>query len=123
MGIDYGARYVGIALSDEEGSIAFPYTVLENEKKLLPHVKKICKEKLVHKIILGESLDYKQKDNIIMHKIRLFRTALAKTTGLLIHFEPEFLTSQEAKRTEKDPKKANASSAAIILQSYIDKKS
>ena len=44
MGIDYGTKRVGIALSDDGGSMAFPRTVLSNDKHLLSKVEALCKD-------------------------------------------------------------------------------
>ena len=38
MGIDYGAKRVGIAISDEKGIIAFPHSVIGNDETLIAKI-------------------------------------------------------------------------------------
>ncbi|MBI2055652.1 MAG: Holliday junction resolvase RuvX, partial [Candidatus Sungbacteria bacterium] len=40
MGIDYGAKRIGLALSDEQGFIAFPYAAVENLDDICAVIKK-----------------------------------------------------------------------------------
>lgn len=141
IGIDYGTKRVGIALSDDEGRLAFPYAILPQEKNLFRKIVEICKNEKVGEIVIGESRDFKQKENPIMPAVRALKAALEKETGLPVHFEPEMLTSVQARRTPERPEKGrrrqrrrrerarkipertavDASAAALILQGYIDR--
>jgi len=84
LGIDYGEKRIGIALSDEKGKMAFAYGVIANRgtEKVSAEIKKICAENSVGKIVLGKSLNYKGELNPIMAEIEPFKTALEKETGL-----------------------------------------
>ena len=143
LGIDYGAKRIGVALSDEKGKMAFPHSVIANigAEKALVNIKKICGENSVGKIALGKSLNYKGEPNPIMAKIESFKAGLEKETGLPVVYENETLTSAEARRPmdgwrkrppvlskRKSPEKErrakmkiDASAAALILQNYLDK--
>ena len=143
LGIDYGEKRIGIALSDENGKMTFAYGVIANRgrEKVSAEIKKICAENSVGKIILGKSLNYKGEANPIMAKIEPFKTALEKETGLPIVYQNETLTSAEARRPISGPRKRppvlnkrkspekekkarmkiDASAAALILRSYLDK--
>ncbi|MEK7151819.1 MAG: Holliday junction resolvase RuvX [Patescibacteria group bacterium] len=121
MGIDYGTKRVGIALSDDGGSMAFPRTVLSNDKHLLSKVEALCSTEGVAEIVIGESLNYAQKPNPLMEHITPFKKELESATHLPVHFEREFMTSAEAKHMQGDVGSLDASAAAIILQSYLDK--
>jgi putative Holliday junction resolvase len=116
MGIDYGTVRVGVALSDEEGILAFPFAILENSKDLVSEIEDICKENNVKEIVVGESRDFNQKENAIMEDIKIFVEKLK----LPVHMHPEFLTSIEAERIQGKVNKLDASAAAIILQNYLD---
>ena len=59
LGIDYGSKRVGVAVSDEAGEFALPLSVLPNDKKLLPEIKKIIAEKQVGAVVLGEFKTFK----------------------------------------------------------------
>lgn len=121
LGIDYGTKRIGLALSDEGGKLAFPHSTVENGDMLLVRIGKVVEEESVDTIVLGESIDYKRRDNPLMKDIRVFETALKKRFHLPIHFEPEWLTSFEARRTAQTSKHVDASAAALILQTYLDK--
>jgi len=130
LGIDYGTKRVGTALSDDEGRLAFPYKILENNAGLAKTLADICAGEGVAAIVIGESRDFAGKENPIMPAVRVLKDALAKETGLPVHLEPEMLTTQEARRApakqekSRKPKKrthVDASAAALILQSYIDR--
>jgi len=143
MGIDYGEKRIGIALSDEKGKMAFAYGVIANRgtEKVSAEIKKICAENSVGKIVLGKSLNYKGELNPIMAEIEPFKTVLEKETSLPVIYENETLTSAEARRPleglrkrpavlskrkspEKEKKagmKVDASAAALILRNYLDK--
>jgi len=122
LGIDYGKKRVGIALSDENGTMAFPKEVLPNDAKLIAKIAKWCEEQKVGMIILGESKNFQQENNKIMEDITEFQAELWQATGIPIELEPEYLTSQQVEKTFEKNAMLDASSATIILQSYIDKK-
>lgn len=122
MGIDFGSKRIGIAISDEEGNMAFPETVIENKNKNIEEIFSIIQKKEIGAIVIGESKDYQGKDNEIMGEIRNFVKKISSKTKLPIYFEPEFMTSAQAERLQGKNEFLDASAATIILQSYLDKK-
>ncbi len=124
LGIDYGNRKVGLAISDELGSFAFPLKVLKNTANLTEDIKKICDEEKIEKIVIGESVDLSGADNPIQKEILNFKEKLGQASGLPVIFEKEFFTSREAKRLidekQTDPL-TDARAAALILKSFLDK--
>jgi putative Holliday junction resolvase len=121
MGIDFGTKRVGIAVSDSENKFAIPYSVIQNSKKLLDEVNTIICDNEVEVVILGESKDFKGKDNKVMEKIREFKEEIENKLGKKVIFEPEFLTSHQAQHIQGKTDLLDASAAAIILQSYLDR--
>ncbi len=121
LGIDYGKKRVGIAVSDENGDMAFPKEVLPNDVKLLARIKKICDEQKVGLIVMGESKNFHGQANKIMTDIEPFKVELWKEIGLPVEYEPEFMTSQQVENLFCKTKMLDASAACIILQSYLDK--
>jgi len=120
LGIDYGEKRVGIAVSDAEGKMAFPKIVLENDG-LLEKISKICKELLIEVIVLGESKNYKGEDNKINPKIISFKKKLSAVLKLPIFLEPEFMSSMQVEKTFGKTDMLDASAASIILQTFLDK--
>ncbi len=121
LGIDYGTKRVGIATSDDGGRMAFPLRVLLNSRSLVPHITKICKDERIETVVVGESLDFNNRHNIIMKEITPFAETLQAATGLPVVFMNEVLSSREAAHIQGDNKENDASAAAIILQSYLNK--
>jgi putative Holliday junction resolvase len=121
LGVDYGTKKVGFALSDEAGRLAFPYAVIPNAGDLPERVKEICEKEGVGGIIIGESRDFSGVPNPVMKKILPFKKKLEETLGIPVSLEPEYLTSKQARNIQEGSAMTDASAAAIILQSYLDK--
>lgn len=121
LGIDYGEKRVGLAISDESGKMAFPDQTLPNNKNLISEIVSICEKKEIKRVIIGESRNYSGKPNVIMKESEEFSVALAKMTNLEVVNEPEFLTSHQASKIQGGSNQIDASAATIILQSYLDK--
>jgi|SRR3990167_9336723 len=135
LGIDYGSKRVGLALSDESKTLAFPKTILPNDPNLFSAIKKICAEENIEAAVVGESLDKGGKPNPIMKEINKFREKFSKEINLPIYSEPEIWTSAEARRISVkarpspkgirpslDRRPVDASAAALILQRFLEKK-
>lgn len=121
LGIDYGEKRVGIAISDDEGKVAFPKVVFENNDELLNKIVNLCKETGVGTIVIGESKDYEGKDNKINPKIISFKKELLSKISLPIYLEPEFMSSMQVEKTFGKTDMLDASAASIILQTFMDK--
>lgn len=129
LGIDYGTKRIGLATSDEEGKVAFPLTTIPAGPEALQKVDSLVHKQKVGKIVIGESRNYKNEPNLVMEDIEQFKKDLAELTGLEVVYEPEFMTSAMALRQAQDKrgerkeetKEIDASAAALILQSYLDR--
>jgi putative Holliday junction resolvase len=121
IGIDYGKKRVGLAVSDEAGQFALPKEVLQNDEKLVQTICSLAKEIGAEAVVVGESKDYKGKDNLIMEKIAPFKSEL-EALGIKVILEPEFMTSFAAQRFQGKNALHDASAAALILQSFLDRK-
>jgi putative Holliday junction resolvase len=121
LGIDFGSRRVGIALSDEEGKFAMPRAVLPNDRYLFGEIKNTCAAHNVKAIVMGESKDFKGNPNPIMKDIEFFKGELERELQLPVYLEPEYMTTEQAGREQGVNALIDASAAAIILQSYLDR--
>jgi putative Holliday junction resolvase len=120
LGIDYGSKRVGIAVSDTGEVLAFPQAILENTRSLVEDVKTITVEKNARMIVLGKSQDLKGNDNPIMNDISVFKKALEESLKLPVLFQEEYWTSEEARRFQGKGMHVDASAAALILQRFLD---
>ena len=123
LGIDYGTKHIGLALSDEVGDFAYPHTVLENKGILraTETIAALCKKELVTVIVVGESKNYQGYDNNLMKEIHQFVSELKEKTDIPIEFENETLTSAEAERIQGKSSLLDASAAALILRTYLER--
>ncbi len=138
LGIDYGTKKIGTALSDKSAKFAFPHSIITTTSDVVVDIRKICEEKNVEKIVLGRPVGYKGDATSILKKIEKFKIKLEEKIGLPVIYENEVLTTRQAERfwegkkprgLTADPRKTakqltrrvDASAAAIILQSYLDR--
>jgi putative Holliday junction resolvase len=127
-GIDYGAKRVGVAISDTAQSFAFPKTTLTNDDSLLDTISELVDAEEIEGFVLGESDNPAGGMNAIMRRITIFAEALKVRTGLPVFAVSEAYSSAEARRAleEKVRSRADAktpvdaAAAAIILQTYLD---
>ena len=138
MGIDYGTKRIGVAISDENGVLAFPKEIVANDMQTFDKLRDIIGKEKVKEIVVGESVDFSGKLNALSGRIEVFILELQEKFELPVHKQKEFLTSVEARRYENlggQARKSNAHSklkqiksgrvdagaAALILQRYLDK--
>ncbi|MAZ67220.1 Holliday junction resolvase RuvX [bacterium] len=120
LGIDYGTKKVGLALSDDEGTLAFPHSVVRNDGTLRELIEELLEGEEISAIVMGHSLGMDGEENSVMEGAHGLKGTLERE-GYIVHLEPEFLTTAQAKRETPDTM-ADASAAALILQTFLDKK-
>jgi putative Holliday junction resolvase len=121
LGIDYGSKRIGLAISDENQTMAFPKEVLSNDKKTLDVIKEIIGQENVSEVVIGESKDYKMKDNEIMNAVNSFKKDLEEKLNIEVILHPELMTSMQVEKMMGEKNKMiDASAAAIMLQNYLD---
>jgi putative Holliday junction resolvase len=121
LGIDYGTKRVGIAVSDQNAEYALPFSTISNSKRMIDEIVEIAKNNAIKEIVLGESKNYKGEANAILPAtLELKKNLEAK--GLIVHLEPEFMTSAHVEKLQGKTDTIDASAAALILQSFLDKR-
>jgi len=138
LGIDFGTKRIGLAISDEEGVLAFPKEIVTNDSNTFKKIADIIKTENISNIVVGESVDFSGKLNALSARIEVFILELTEKFNLPIHKQKEFLTSVEARKSGNSKKdmspsqshskikqiksgRIDASAAALILQRYLDK--
>ena len=138
LGIDYGARRVGLAVSDPTGLLARPLKTLDRgalageaalvEAVLTAVAEVSTDDEPLAAIVVGLPRRLDGSPNDQTPKVEAFVTRLAGRTSLPIVLQDERLTSREAESRlavkEKDWRRRkqmlDAASAAVILQDYLD---
>ena len=122
MGIDYGRKKVGLAMSTE--GMATPLSVLkyEDQDKLLIELEKVVASEKVERVVIGVSEGQMARESLDFAKM------VEEKLQLVVDVEDETLTSRDAQRLSieagiKRKKRRNmedAYSAALMLQKYLD---
>jgi len=129
IGIDYGTKRVGVAVSDDGQGFGFPKTVLPNDNLLMERLSAMAADEGVELFVVGESDNPLGGNNTVMRRIVLFAKALELRTEKRVVFVKESFSSAEArralldkakKRNERNDTPIDAAAAAIILQKYLD---
>ncbi len=134
MGIDYGKKRIGIAVTDHLKCIASPHTLIEAKPSLEQKVAQIMALpifKEVEKIVLGLPLHMDGKESEMSAEVRLFGQKLAEASGKSVDFLDERLSSkgvdmllrdQNLRRKERTAK-LDTGAACLLLQTYMEKAS
>lgn len=132
MGIDFGEKRIGIALSDPLLIFAYAFTTLLNDPSFLTKLSKIIEEKKITKIILGLPSDRYRSSKEISQKVLKLKTEIEIKNKIEIVLWDEEYSSAIAKEkviesvTKKSKRKMkgllDSHSAAVILQEYLDSK-
>ncbi len=133
MGLDYGTKTVGVAISDALGLTAQGTETItrKEENKLrrtLARIEELCREYEVEKIVLGFPKHMNNDIGERAEKSLEFKEMLERRTGLEVIMWDERLTTVEAERTliESNVRRENRKqyidkiAAVFILQGYLD---
>ena len=122
LSIDYGEKYVGLAIADSKLKLAIPYKVLvgRDEKILLEKLKEIIIAEKIKKIIVGKPVSLSGKITEQTRRTDKFIKKLKKIFKLPVIDFDERLTSKLANQNIINLKNGiHAFSAAIILEDYL----
>ena len=130
LGLDVGARRIGVAVSDPLGITAQGLETLhrKNKKHDFAFLERIIKEYEVGEIVVGLPLRMSGVEGTQAEKIHAFAEDLRKRFALPVHLWDERLTSAEANRLlretdlsiEKRGKAVDRMAAILILQGWMD---
>ena len=121
LGIDYGRKRIGVAMSDKEGRMAFPYAVVENNVKKFSAIRKICENEDISEIVVGLPKNLKGEETEMTREVQEFGRRLCQKIGLKVIFQNEMFSTKEAVQIQGRHQKIDASAAALILDSYLKK--
>ena len=135
LGLDYGSRTTGVAVSDPLGLTAqgLETIVRKDENKLrqtCARIEELIREYEVTEIVLGYPKNMNDTEGERVEKTLAFRDMLERRTGLPVTLWDERLTTVAAERVlmesgvRRENRKAvvDKIAAALILQGYLDRK-
>lgn len=132
IGIDYGRKRTGLAISDPLGIFASPLDTI-HPAKLIEYLKKLAEKETIKCFVVGMPYNLDGAESEAMKDIRAFLPLLKKSfPGVPVEMEDERFTSVLAHRAmidggmkysdRRDKAQVDRISAAIILQSWMDRR-
>lgn len=132
LGIDFGERRIGIALSDPEGRFAVPWGTIERQtdRRAAYRIADLAKSEAVEWVVIGEPLDLEGRAGESSERVRRFGARIERATRLPVQWIDEALTTVEAserlRRADLDhrdhPERRDAVAAQILLQEALDRR-
>ena len=133
MGLDYGSKTVGVAISDELMITAQPIMTIERKsenklRKTLAKIEELIEEYKVSFVVLGYPKNMDNSEGERAEATKEFAEHLIRRTGLEVILQDERLTTIESERIlmeagvrrENRKEYVDKMAAAVILQSYLD---
>jgi putative holliday junction resolvase len=138
LGIDYGTKKVGIAISDDLGKIAFPKKIVASTY-IYTELQTLINSENIEALVVGESKSFDGEFNIIQKHIDVFVRKMKSLCDIPILFEDERMSSLAgsgylySKNNSENPRWSGSLSesrnapdddraAAVILQRFLDRK-
>jgi putative Holliday junction resolvase len=129
LGIDYGRKRIGLAISDPNGIMATPLeTIQYHETKNIARIREIISEESIELIIIGDPVRDDGKEAELHDDIVDFANKLSDATGLEIEFIDEYYSSgiatgkfhEAGLRTKGNKGIIDQLAATELLQWYLD---
>ena len=133
IGLDYGSKTVGVALSDELMLTAQPLTTIHRDRltklrQTLAQIEQIIEQYDVDRIVVGWPKKLDNEEGERCEKTKEFGDMLENRTGLEIIYQDERLTTAQADgvleqggiRKDKRKQYIDKMAASLILQNYLD---
>lgn len=134
LGIDFGTKRIGVAISDEGGALAFPRAVWENNETFFERLQEIVKKEGIGKIVVGIPRALSGKETAMTEQVKKFIEELKQKIcspaltqrgeparqGFIVVEEDEVFSTKIAKENAREDMR-DASAAALILQQYLNR--
>lgn len=129
LGIDFGMKRVGLAVTDPERIFAFPFKVMERTTRdaMFSELLEIIENEKIGVIVIGLPLSLDGEDTLTTRQVRNFAASMERRVDLPIHLVDERLSSiaaeEEMKETglwdRKRKKNLDSQAAKIILETWL----
>ena len=125
LGIDYGAKRTGLAISDPLNKYAIPLDVI-NSTRTYPHIKQLLLDEDIRTIIIGLAMPISGKPNAQVRSTMRIADRIRKL-GVDVVLESEHLTSEAAndmvrRQVTQSGVPIDDIAASLILQQYLNSK-
>ena len=128
LGLDIGERRIGVAVSDELGTIASPVGMIRRDRDVAAEVRDLIAEYGAVRVVAGLPIGMSGREGPQAQTVRAFVDNLAAALEVPVEFYDERLSTAVAERSliaggtrrAKRRDKVDAVAAAVILQGYLD---
>jgi putative Holliday junction resolvase len=120
LGIDYGSKRVGLAISDESLTLARELTIL-SPKDFWSQIEELVKKEDVSRIIIGLPLNMTGGQTDSTRRVQDFADKLEALLNVPVEYMDERLSSVMAGNLPGGKRNIDSLAAQIILQNYLDK--
>ena len=130
LGIDFGIKRVGLAITDPEGRMAFPLMTIERttRKCFFDQLMQIIQEQNIEAIVVGLPIGLNGQETLTTRQVNNFIASLKRRTSLPIHTVNEALTSYESEnllkkqgvKGKKRKKHLDKLAAVLILETFLN---
>lgn len=123
LAIDYGTRYIGLAIADKKIKIAHPYLLLDNRGKnfVLEALKKIIAKENINKIIVGRPIGLSGRETEQTKITDEFINFLRNNLSIKVESFDERFTTKLSRIKDQGSSTQHSGAAAIILQDYLER--
>jgi len=125
MGVDIGEKRIGIALTDKDKRLSIPHSIIKNDKDFTRELTNILNKESIEKIIVGMPYTLKGEIGDQGKKVLDFVKDNILNMGMEVAYQDERFTSKlhvdPLIKKKKINKQKDKFSAAMILQSYLDR--
>lgn len=128
LGVDWGEERIGLAVSDETGTIASPYKVIRNDGKAAAAIVNAASIVGAEEIVVGYPLTLTGEEGPAAERVHEFARDVQRRVSVPVKLIDERFTTRTAEEklraagapAKKIKKTADAAAAALILQTYLD---
>ena len=133
LGIDYGSKRIGVAVSDTDGRIAFPLTTLiagSDRAKTLRELRELVEREAVSRVVVGLPLSLDGSRGPAAQRAERFAAALGRHLAVPVEAFDERFSTQQAERVlidadvsrQRRKEVVDRVAATMILQGYLDRR-
>lgn len=119
LGIDYGEKRIGLAISDESRTLARELTIL-SPKEFWKQINQLISSQQISQIVLGWPLNMKGEMTEKTKEVESFKLKVESKTGLKVEIMDERLSSEMVVNLPGGKQNIDSLAAQIILQNYLN---
>lgn len=130
LGVDFGIKRVGLAISDPTGTLCSPLATIQRSSRaaLFDEILEIIHNEAVQIVVVGLPLSLEGEDTLTTRQARNFAESLARRTAIPVQLWDERLTSAQAEEEldmagvygKKRKQALDSQAATIILRSWLE---